>query len=90
MKVHAALKASLKAQPPTQPLKNLQKTCMKFVNDVEEFSLEKFAHDSPKDVKAESPQDVKAKSITWTWWWWLLTSAGWGRPTCRRRSRSGA
>ncbi len=48
MKVHAALKASLKAQPPTQPsLNNLQKTCMKFVND-----LEKFALDSLKDVKA--------------------------------------
>ncbi len=62
MKVHAVLKASLKAQPPTQPsLKNLQKTCMKFVNDLEEFALDKFAHDSPKDVKADSPKDVKAK-----------------------------
>ena len=49
MKVHAALKASLKAQPPTQPsLNNLQKTCMKFVKDVEEF-----AHNSPKDLKAQ-------------------------------------
>ncbi len=61
MKVHAVLKASLKAQPPTQPsLKNLQKTCMKFVNDLEEFALDKFAHDSPKDVKADSLKDVKA------------------------------
>ena len=57
MKVHAALKA----QPPTQPsLNNLQKTCMKFVNDLEKFALDKFAHDSPKDVKADSLKDVKA------------------------------
>ena len=38
MKVQAALKAALKAQPTTQPsLKYLQKTCMKFVKDLEEF-----------------------------------------------------
>ena len=46
MKVQVALKAALKAQPPTQPsLKHMQNTCMKFVKE--------FAHNSPKDLKAQ-------------------------------------